>query len=161
MHGQVSQDTPVGVSAALIWDVYRGLELGRLVDKIASDVIGRVEVLEGNGGVGTVVKLTFPPAPGSAESGYMKERFTKVDEENRVKETELVEGGYKALGFDVVRIRLEIIEKDSESCVVRSCIEYEGDDKLVDVVPHVSVKPLETMAEIVAKHLTQNKSTPA
>ncbi|KAK8477092.1 hypothetical protein V6N13_088863 [Hibiscus sabdariffa] len=159
MQGQVSKDTPVGVPAALMWDVYRGLELGRLVDKIAPDVLGRVEFLEGDGGVGTIAKLTFPPAPGSSEGGYMMERFTKVDDENRVKETELIEGGYKALGFDVVRIRLEIIEKDSESCIVRSSIEYEVDDKLADVVSHVSVKPLETMAEIVGKHLTQNRST--
>ncbi|KAE8720318.1 MLPputative-like protein [Hibiscus syriacus] len=159
MHGQISTDTPVGVPAALVWDIYRGLELGRLVDKIAPEVIGRVEILEGDGGVGTIAKLTFPSAPGSAESGYMKEKFTKIDDDNRVKETELIEGGYKAFGFDLVRIRLEIIEKDSESCTVRSSIEYEGDDKLEDLVPHLSVKPLETMAEIVGKHLCENKST--
>ncbi|GMI78909.1 hypothetical protein HRI_001560200 [Hibiscus trionum] len=159
MHGQVSQDTPVAVPADLIWDVYRGLELGRLVDKIAPDVLGRVEFLEGDGGVGTIAKFTFPPAPGIPEGGYMKERFIKVDDENRVKETEVIEGGYKALGFDVVRIRLEILEKDSESCIIRSSIVYEGDDKLADVVSHVSVKPLETMAEIVGKHLSDNKST--
>ncbi|KAE8717718.1 MLPputative-like protein [Hibiscus syriacus] len=159
MHGQISSDTPVGVPAALIWDVYRGLELGRLVDKIAPDVLGRVEFLEGDGGVGTIAKLTFPPAPGSAESVYMKEKFTKIDDENLVKETEIIEGGYKALGFNMVRVRLEIIEKDSESCIVRSSIEYEGDDKLEDVVSHVSVKPLETMAEIIGKHLSEYKST--
>ncbi|GMI78903.1 hypothetical protein HRI_001559600 [Hibiscus trionum] len=159
MHGQVSQDTPVGVPADLIWNVYRGLELGRLVDKIASDVLGRVECLEGDGGVGTILKFTFPPASGFPGGDCMKEIFTKVDDENRVKETEMIEGGYKALGFDVVRIRLEILEKDSESCIIRSSIVYEGDDKLADVVSQVSVKPLGTMAEIVGKHLSDNKST--
>ncbi|MBA0643627.1 hypothetical protein Goklo_027898 [Gossypium klotzschianum] len=89
----------------------------------------------------------------------MKERFTKIDDENRVKETEVLEVGYKDLGFDVVRIQLEIVEKDSESCMVRSTIEYEGDDKLADVVSHVNVRPLEMMAEIIGKHLCQNKST--
>ncbi|KAL4378839.1 hypothetical protein GQ457_02G027910 [Hibiscus cannabinus] len=159
MHGQISSDTPVGVPADLMWDVYRSFELGRLVDKLAADVLGRVEFLEGDGGVGSIVKFTFAAEPGSPGSGYMKEIFTKIDDENRVKETEVIEGGYKALGFEVVRIRLEILEKDSESCIVRSCIEYEGDDKLADVVSHVSVKPLEIMAEIVGKHLIQNKST--
>lgn len=61
MQGHVSQDTPVGVPAALIWDVYRGLELGRLVDKLAPEVLGRVEFVEGDGGVGTIAKLTLPP----------------------------------------------------------------------------------------------------
>ncbi|KAG4154345.1 hypothetical protein ERO13_D03G052400v2 [Gossypium hirsutum] len=157
MQGHVSQDTPVGVPAALIWDVYCGLEVGRLVDKLAPEVLGRVEFLEGDGGVGTIAKLTLPP--GSLGRGYMKERFTKIDDEDRVKETEVLEGGYKDLGFDVVRIRLEIVEKDSESCMVRSTIEYEGDEKLADVVSHVNIKPLEMMAEIIGKHLCQNKST--
>ncbi|MBA0878371.1 hypothetical protein Goshw_025772 [Gossypium schwendimanii] len=89
----------------------------------------------------------------------MKERFTKIDDENRVKETELLEGGYKDLGFDVVRTQLEIVGKDWKSCIVRSTIEYEGDEKLADVVSHVSVKPLEMMAEIIGNHLCQNKST--
>ncbi|KAE8717717.1 MLPputative-like protein [Hibiscus syriacus] len=159
MHGQISADTLVGVPATILWDVYRASELGRLFGKIAPDVLGRVEILEGDGGVGTIAKLTFPPAPGSAESVYMKEKFTKIDDENRVKETEIIEGGYKALGFDMVRIQIKIIEKDSESCIVRSSIEYEGDDKLEDVVSHVSVKPLETIAEIVGKHLSERKST--
>ncbi|MBA0643626.1 hypothetical protein Goklo_027897 [Gossypium klotzschianum] len=43
--------------------------------------------------------------------------------------------------------------------MVRLTIEYEGDEKLADVVSHVNVKPLEMMAEIIGKHLCQNKST--
>ena len=61
MHGHLSQDTQVGVPVAVVWDVYRGLELGRLVDKLLPDVIGRVQVIEGDGGVGTIIKLTLPP----------------------------------------------------------------------------------------------------
>ncbi|XVF06865.1 hypothetical protein REPUB_Repub06bG0088000 [Reevesia pubescens] len=157
MHGHLSQDTQVDIPVTVVWDVYRGLELGRLVDKLLPHVLGRVEVIEGDGGVGTIVKLTFPP--GSPGSGYMIERFTKVDDENRVKETEVIEGGYKALGLDVVRARLEILEKDSESCIIRSSIEYEVDDKLAEVASHVSIKPLEIMAEAIGKHLGENKTT--
>ncbi|XVF30512.1 hypothetical protein REPUB_Repub16aG0064300 [Reevesia pubescens] len=157
MHGHLSQDTQVGVPAAVVWDAYAGLELGRLVDKLLPDVIGRVEVIEGDGGVGTIAKLTYPP--GSPGIGYMIERFTKVDNENRVKETEVIEGGYKALGVDLVRIRLEILEKDSESCIIRSSIEYEVDDKLAEVASLVSIKPLEIMAEAVGKHLSEKKTS--
>ncbi|XVF42898.1 hypothetical protein PTKIN_Ptkin01aG0402900 [Pterospermum kingtungense] len=158
MQGHLSVDTQVSVPAAVVWGVYRGLELGRLVDKLLPDVLGRVQVLEGDGGVGTLVKVTLPP--GSPGSGYFIERFTKVDDENRVKETELVEGGYKALGFDVFRVRLEILEKDSESSmtIIRSSIEYQVDDKLAEVASHVSTKPLEIMAEAIGKHLGQNKT---
>ncbi|XVE90430.1 hypothetical protein DITRI_Ditri20bG0077100 [Diplodiscus trichospermus] len=158
MHGHLSQDTLVDVPAAVVWDVYGGLELGRLVDKLLPDVIGRVQVLEGDGGVGTIVKLTYPP--GSPESGYVIERFTKIDNEHRVKETEVIEGGYKALGLDLFRIRLEILEKDSESSIIRSSMDYEGDDKLAEVASsHVSIKPLEIMAEAIGKHLSEKKIT--
>ncbi|XP_022720076.1 S-norcoclaurine synthase 2-like [Durio zibethinus] len=157
MHGHLSQDTPVDATAAVVWDVYGGLQLGRLVNKLLPDVLGTVEVIEGDGEVGTVVKLTYPP--GSPGIGYMIERFTKVDDENRVKETEVIEGGYKALGFDLFRVRLEIIEKESESSIIRSSIEYEVDDKLAEVASHVSIKPLEIMAETVRKHLIEKKTT--
>ena len=61
MHGHLSQDTQVGVAAAVVWDVYGCLELGRLINKLLPDVVGRVQVIEGDGGVGTTVKVTFPP----------------------------------------------------------------------------------------------------
>ena len=89
----------------------------------------------------------------------MIERFTKVDDENRVKESELIEGGYKALGLDPFRFRLEILEKDSESSIIRSSIEYEVDDKLAEVASHVSIKPLEIVAEAIGKHLSEKKTT--
>ncbi|XVE90431.1 hypothetical protein DITRI_Ditri20bG0077200 [Diplodiscus trichospermus] len=117
MHGHLSQDTLVDVPATVVWDVCRGLELGNLVSKLLPDVYGRVQFLEGDGGVGTIVKITYPPE--RPESGYVIERFTKIDNENRVKEAEAIEGGYKALGLDLVRYRWEILEKDSESSIIR------------------------------------------
>jgi hypothetical protein len=61
MHGQLSQDTQVGVPASLVWDVYRGLQIAKLVDELLPHVVGRVELVEGDGGVGTILKITFPP----------------------------------------------------------------------------------------------------
>lgn len=61
MKGKLSAETTVGVAASAMWEVYKGLELGRLVDKLLPDLLGKVEVIEGDGGVGTIVKLTFPP----------------------------------------------------------------------------------------------------
>ena len=60
MKGELSEETLVGAPATAVWSVYRGLELGMLVDKLLGHVVGKVEVIEGDGGVGTIVKLTFP-----------------------------------------------------------------------------------------------------
>ncbi|EEF42383.1 conserved hypothetical protein [Ricinus communis] len=162
MRGQESVETPVGVPASIAWDAYRGLEFGRLVDELLGNVVGKVEVVEGDGGVGTIMKLTFPP--GTPGSGYMKEIYTKMDDDNRVKETEIIEGGYKDLGFDHVRIRLEIIEKDAaaaESSIIRSTIEYEMDETKPELASFVSTKQLEIMAETIGKYLIDKNSSTA
>ncbi|GAV58872.1 Bet_v_1 domain-containing protein [Cephalotus follicularis] len=159
MHGQMSVDTPVGVAAGVVWDVYRGLEVGRLVDELLGDVIGKVQVVEGDGGVGTVVKLTFPP--GTPGVGYMKEKITKVDDDNRVKETEVFEGGYIALGFDLHRIRLEVIEKDAKSSIIRSSIEYEVNDELAEIASSITTKQFEMMAEVIGKYLSEKSTATA
>ncbi|OAY41762.1 norbelladine synthase [Manihot esculenta] len=156
MRGLQSVETPVGVPADVVWDAYRGLELGRLVDQLLPDVIGKVEVVQGDGGVGTIVKLTFPA--GTPGVGYLKEIFTKIDDDDRVKETEIIEGGYKDLGFDLFRCRLEIIEKDAESSIIRSTLEYEIDDTKPELASLVSTKQFEIMAETVGKYLADKKS---
>ncbi|KAJ4828117.1 hypothetical protein Tsubulata_007167 [Turnera subulata] len=158
MKGHLSADTPVAASASLVWDAYRGLELGRLVTELLGDVIGRAEVVEGDGGVGTIIKLTFPP--GTPGAGYMKEIFRIADEEKRVKESETIEGGFKALGFDQYRIRLEVIEKDAVSSIIRSSVEYEiGDDSKTDLASLATTKPLEIMAETIGKYVAQKNSS--
>ncbi|CAK7356193.1 unnamed protein product [Dovyalis caffra] len=145
MKGELSQETVVGAPASAVWSAYRGLELGRLVDELLGHVVGKTEVLEGDGGVGT---------PG----GYLKEIFRIMDDEKRVKETETIEGGYKDLGFDVCRFRLEIIEKDAESSVIRSTIKYEIDDSKAELVSLLTTKPLQTMAEEIGKYVSEKKS---
>ncbi|KAB5564190.1 hypothetical protein DKX38_004244 [Salix brachista] len=155
MKGELSEETLVGAPATAVWSVYRGLELGILVDKLLGHVLGKVEVIEGDGGVGTIVKLTFPGTSG----GYMKEIFRIMDYEKRVKETEMIEGGHLDLGFDVYRIRLEIIEKDAdESTIIRYTIRYELDDTKAELASLVTIKPLQTMAEEVGKYVCGKKS---
>ncbi|KAK6289324.1 hypothetical protein POUND7_000865 [Theobroma cacao] len=157
MHGYISEDTLVEVPAAVIWEVYRGLQLGKLVNELLRDVIGEVEVVQGDGSVGTIVKVTFPP--GTPGPTYMKEMFTKIDDEIRLKETEIIEGGFKEVGFDLYRIRLQILEKDAESSIVRSSVEYEIDDKLEEIASQVTTQPLKIMAEVIGKYLKERSST--
>ncbi|XP_031247326.1 S-norcoclaurine synthase 1-like [Pistacia vera] len=154
---QVSAETVVGMAASAMWDIYKGLELGRLMDKLLPDVLGKVEVIEGDGGVGTIVKLTFPT--GTPGAGYIKEIFKKIDEEKRVRETEMIEGGFKVLGFESYIIRLEIIEKGGESSIIKSSIEYEVDDKLANLASEVTTRPLEIMAEAIGKYLSNQKAS--
>ncbi|EOY10115.1 PREDICTED: S-norcoclaurine synthase 2 [Theobroma cacao] len=153
MRGHLSQDTVVEVPAAVLWDVFRSLQLAKLVDELLGDVVGKVEVVQGDGGVGTILKIIFPP--GTPGPGYMKERFTIIDDEIRLKEAETIEGGFKDVGFDVYRMRLQILEKDAESSIVRSSVDYEIDDKLQELASQATTKPMEILAEVVGKYLKE------
>lgn len=91
--------------------------------------------------------------------GYQKEVITKIDDINRVKEIEMIEGGFIAMGVDIFRIRLEIIE-NGESSIIRSTIEYEMDEQFANVAPLISTKHLQLVAETAAKYLTDQKKKP-
>ncbi|CAI0473770.1 unnamed protein product [Linum tenue] len=141
MRGELTQETAVEAPASAVWEAYRGLELARLVTELMPDTIGHAQVLEGDG---------------TAGAGYVKEVFTVADDEKRVKETETVEGGLLALGFDSLRVRLEIVETGAESSAIKSTLLYEVDDAKPELLAYLSTDLLERMAKGIANHVVQN-----
>ncbi|XP_020551215.1 uncharacterized protein LOC105166837 isoform X1 [Sesamum indicum] len=121
----------------------------------------------------TLYKATAPPEPSSTSfslqvmveletgrggpSSY-KEKFTVVDDERRVKETEVVEGGFLDLGFTLYRVRFEVIEKEGnkEECVTRSTVEYELKEEAAANAALVSIEPLVAVMKVAADYLTKN-----
>jgi hypothetical protein len=61
MFGQVSHELEVHVPASEAWGLYSTLRLSKLVEKELPGMYDKIELLEGDGGVGTLFKLTFPP----------------------------------------------------------------------------------------------------
>ncbi|KAF5735317.1 S-norcoclaurine synthase [Tripterygium wilfordii] len=156
MDGQLSHELELNVPASEAWEFYSTLKLAKLVEE-QFDFIEKAEVLEGDGGVGTIIGLTFAPGiPGPV--GY-KEKFTKLDNENRVKEAEVVEGGYLDLGFTLYRVRFEVIEKGEDSSIIRNTIEYTVKEEAAANASFVSIEPLADIAELVKNHLAKNKTS--
>ncbi|RWR89693.1 Bet v I domain-containing protein [Cinnamomum micranthum f. kanehirae] len=151
--GQVSHELEVGAPAAVVWETYGTLQLGKLVVKLLPNIFQDIQA-EGDGGVGTVLSLTFAPVGAPAFAVY-KEKFTKIDHENRVKETEVVEGGFLDLGFLLYRIRLQVLEKDSDSSIIQSTIEYELAEEAAANVSLVSTDSLVAIAEVIGNHLAE------
>ncbi|KAG2701191.1 hypothetical protein I3760_06G033300, partial [Carya illinoinensis] len=121
-----------------------------------STLIEKIEVLEGDGGVGTVLKLTF--VPGTPGLSTTSEKFTKIDNEKRVKETQVVERGYLEMGFTLYRVRFEVIEEGDDSCIIRSTIEYEVKEEAAANASYVTIEPLEGITQIAKSYLTKNKA---
>lgn len=58
MFGSLSDEVEVKVAAEKAWQMYGTLELA---DIAAKNILESLEVIEGDGGVGTIVKVTFKP----------------------------------------------------------------------------------------------------
>jgi hypothetical protein len=93
--------------------------------------------------------------PGPA--GY-SEKFTKIDHENRIKETEVVEGGYLEFGFTLFRVRFEVIEKGEESSIIKTTIEYEVKEEDKANASLVSIQTLANIVEVAKDYLNRNKA---
>ncbi|XP_071710697.1 norbelladine synthase-like [Rutidosis leptorrhynchoides] len=153
MIGSLSEETEVKVHVSKAWAVYGTLEVGKLV---AGKVFKAVEVVEGDGGVGTILKVTYKPDTTSAglESKYFLEKFTKVDNENKVKETEILKGGFLDIGFNYYRIKLKVDENPkAETSRVKITVEYEVKDEFVANASLVNGEPLIAVMSVANEHL--------
>ena len=61
MFGQLEHELELHVPASEAWDLFGTLRIGKLVEQELPQVFQKVELTEGDGGVGTVLKLTFTP----------------------------------------------------------------------------------------------------
>jgi len=60
MEGAVSGEYEMKVDSSKVWELYRSLELAKLVEQ-GLPLIHKVEVVQGDGGLGTVFNLIFAP----------------------------------------------------------------------------------------------------
>ncbi|KAI3523215.1 hypothetical protein L1887_01273 [Cichorium endivia] len=154
MFGTLSEEAEVKVPASKAWELYGTLEIGKIV---VGKILEAVDVEEGDGGPGTILKLTLLPGLGFE---YYKEKFTKVDNENKVKETEVVEGGFLDIGFTLYRIRFEIKENPKDdtgsSCIVKVTLEYEVKEEAAANASFATNEPLLALLSVGTEHLLKS-----
>ncbi|KAI3695970.1 hypothetical protein L1987_78976 [Smallanthus sonchifolius] len=155
MFTKISKEMEVKASITKAWDVYSTLKLAMIIQSKLGHLFG-IDVLEGDGGVNTVIKVT----PRSDVPGLTvyKERFTKVDHEKRMKEVELIEGGFLELGFTSYRIKSEFLENQTDdSFILRATFEYEADeDVIANAEATASIKPIMSMFEFANNYIENN-----
>ncbi|KAK1366342.1 S-norcoclaurine synthase [Heracleum sosnowskyi] len=151
MFGTVSGEIEVKAAASVVWEVYGTLEMAAVVEKGLAEIIQRIEVVEGDGSAGTVLNIVFQSG-GFAFPSY-KEKYIKVDNEKRVKEAEVVEGGYLEIGFNKYLVRFEVIEKDEESCITKATVEYDLKEDFADNASFVSIDTYMAIMNLVVNHV--------
>ncbi|KAM3215597.1 hypothetical protein ACQJBY_067557 [Aegilops geniculata] len=155
MKGSLCHELKSSLPAAEVWEVYGGLLLGQLIPQLLPDVLSKVDVVVGDGGVGTVLRLTFPPGIPGLE--YQKEKFTKIDNENFVKEALVIEGGFLDLGFLKYFVRFEIVGDADKTCTIRSTVEYEVEDEHTGNASFVTTSTFARIAEAITKYIKAQK----
>ncbi|CAL9089347.1 unnamed protein product [Musa textilis] len=157
MKGTLCHELEVGLPAGQVWEVYGTLRLAQLVVELVPNVLQKVDVVEGDGGVGTVLHVTF--ATGTSGPQFYKEKFVKIDDEKRLKEAIVVEGGYLELGFLSFLVRFEIIDKEEGvSSIIKSTIEYEVAEEHAGNASLVTTAAVAAIAEAVSGYLMKEKS---
>ncbi|KAK3035495.1 hypothetical protein RJ639_033954 [Escallonia herrerae] len=149
MHGTLSDGLEVNVPAQEAWQIYGTLQITHV-----THTFDKIEVLQGDGGVGTTLKLTLPA--GTTVFSSYEEMYTKVDDEKMIKEAEVISGGYFDLGFTLYRTRFEIIETSKTSCIPKTTIEYDVNEEEVANFTYVSILPMISMMKDIATYLLEN-----
>ncbi|KAI3898891.1 hypothetical protein MKW92_031907 [Papaver armeniacum] len=127
---EVTYETEVPSSADSVWDVYSSPDIPRLLrDVLLPGVFEKLHVIEGNGGVGTVLDIAFPL--GAVLRSY-KEKFVCINQEKRLKQVVMIEGGYLDMGCTFYMDRIHVLEKTPNSCVIESSIVYEVKEEYAD-----------------------------
>ncbi|KAK1600870.1 hypothetical protein QYE76_016491 [Lolium multiflorum] len=155
MRKSQSHEFEADVPAAELWEVYGTLLAAELLPKLLPQVLAKVELVSGDGGVGTILELTFPPGIPGLES--YKEKFITVDNEKFIKEAETIDGDILKLGFVYYMVRFEIIAKGPTSSVIKSTIQYEIDEAHPELEAMVSTAPLAATAEKFAGYVKEQK----
>ena len=61
MKGSLWHEFETGLPAADVCEIYGGLRIGQLAPELLPDMLKKVELVDGDGGVGTVLHLTYSP----------------------------------------------------------------------------------------------------
>ncbi|KAK3027327.1 hypothetical protein RJ639_040419 [Escallonia herrerae] len=149
MHGTLSDGLEVNVPAHEAWALYGTLKLTTV-----THFFDKIETIQGDGGVGTILKLTLPA--GAAVFDSYEEKYTKVDDAKMVKEAEVISGGYLDLGFTLYRTRFDIIKTSKTSCITKTTIEYDVNEEDVANFTYVSILPMISIMKDAATYLLAN-----
>ncbi|KAI3997583.1 hypothetical protein MKX01_029414 [Papaver californicum] len=153
MRYELNNEIDVPLSASSIWKVYSCKELPKLIVKLLPQVFDRIDYISGDGGVGTVIRIVFPP--GEVPRMY-REMFRKIDHVNRLKEVQQISGGYLAMGVTSYVDKFKIISTGPNSCTIRSTTEYEVPDNLADKVNKlISIEGLVPMAHAIVDYVKE------
>ncbi|XP_010247382.1 PREDICTED: S-norcoclaurine synthase 2-like [Nelumbo nucifera] len=152
----VSTELEVDLPADDIWAVYSSPELPKLVVKLMPHVYDKIDIVEGDGGVGTVLQIVLTPE--MMEPRTWKEKFVEINDGRRKKVVRQIEGGYLDMGFHFYEDIFKIKKKSDSSCIIKSKSVFRVDHKHKANASLVTPDASAEMAKAVAEYAKQKKA---
>ncbi|KAI3860828.1 hypothetical protein MKW92_002235 [Papaver armeniacum] len=144
----------VAAPADDVWALIASKDAPKTFEMLLPGMFEKLEIIEGDGGVGTVLLVVYPP--GSVPLSN-EEKFVTIDNHRRLKEILQTKGGYLDMGVTFYMESFQIVPKGYNSCVFKSMVRYEVPDELAhNVSSLISVEGLLTMAKAAAKYVVDN-----
>ncbi|KAI3837236.1 hypothetical protein MKX03_004121 [Papaver bracteatum] len=149
-------------SADDVWAIYTAPNFPTLSAQLLSGLLKSKDIVEGDGcSVGTIFSVVF--LPGCVVPMH-KEKIVTVNHEKRLKEIQMIEGGYLEMGCTFCMLSFEILVKERNSCIIKTVTKYEINDDLASGVSchfHTGFDMLVALARQVSKHITDKNATAA
>ncbi|KAH7676464.1 Bet v I type allergen protein [Dioscorea alata] len=123
--GSFTHETTSSVAPDRLWKA--AILDHELIPKLCAEQIASLELLEGDGGVGTITKLTLTPAA-NAPFSYVKEKVDVLDHENKVYKYSSVEGGLLGVRFNSCSFEIKFAPSHEGGTIGKLTCHYDTTD---------------------------------
>ncbi|XP_068660678.1 major strawberry allergen Fra a 1.08-like [Aristolochia californica] len=129
--GSVTGEFASPIAPARIWKA--GIKDAHvLMPKLLPQVITSLEILEGDGGAGTIKKLIF------AEGGYVKDRVDVMDDEKYLFRYSVIEGGLLGVKVNSMKFELTFVATPPGGSISKLKVDYDAIDGATEVEEEVA-----------------------
>ncbi|GMN63423.1 hypothetical protein TIFTF001_032495 [Ficus carica] len=137
--------------------VFKGflLDADSVIAKVAPHAINQVEILEGNGGPGTIKKVTLGEG---SKFKYVKHRVDSVDHDNLTYGYSLIEGDVLLGKLEKISHESKVVASPDGGSTIKTTIHYHtiGDAKIDEEHVKIGKEKASGMFKIVEGYLQAN-----
>ncbi|KAF6141305.1 hypothetical protein GIB67_024389 [Kingdonia uniflora] len=130
------------------------LDAPNLMPKLMPDTIKSVEILEGDGGAGSVVQINFSAGPFK----YIKHRTDFIDKENFICKYSLIEGELLGDKFECISHEVKLEPTSHGGCIVKMKAHFhcKGDVKINEEEMKAGQEKGEKMQKVIEAYLIKH-----
>ncbi|XP_021806249.1 major allergen Pru ar 1-like [Prunus avium] len=131
------------------------LDADNLVPKIASQAVKSAEIVEGDGGVGTIKKIRFGEG---SEYSYVKYRIDRLDKDNFVYSYSLIEGDSITDKIQKICYEIKLVASADGGSIIKNTSNYHsiGDLEIKEEDVKAGKERASGLFKVVEKYLLGN-----